>query len=59
MGLIARMFSLPIHYNYPYTYLSPECLNNKLKVVRVNTFYTLLYYMITILVFHTLQHMAV
>lgn len=41
------------------THLSLEGINNELKSLRLDTFNALLYHMVPILVFHTLQHMAV
>lgn len=41
------------------THLSLEGINNELKSLRLDTFNALLYHMVPILVFHTLQHMAI
>lgn len=41
------------------TYLSLKCINDKLQGLRLHTLNTLLHHMITILVFHAFQDMAI
>lgn len=41
------------------SYLSLKCINYELKSDWIHTFYTFLNYMISILIFHTFQNMAI